>query len=514
MERLLATRSVGSHRHGPSADILRLNILAAGTVCAVYVAVLVITAWTWSVWTPQSLARLPLLFVIAGGFGSLMAGQRRERRRAAAADARARRAEETLRHKTEQLRAESEVGTILARLGHELTSTTDAAVTLERLCQLTARALQSDSSQLFVWQPAQDAFVPVAAHGVTREERELARVLHVPRAQIAPILARLERADIVESQGLATRILPTEWQRQLGQATHLVMALRRGTQILGLLVAGWRGSAPPTSFKRRRVARGIAPLASLALANSQLIEEVDSATRLKTDFVASVSHELRTPLNLIIGYNDLLLDEVFGPLAGPQADTLRRVSRSSRDLLHLIDATLDLNRLDRQRVPLDVRAVPVTALLRELDIETGHWRDNPALDFAWDLPAGEPTLHTDATKLKLVLKNLIGNAIKFTPRGRITVAARVRDGGLEVAVCDTGIGIAPEARAIIFEPFRQADASIGRDYGGVGLGLYLARRVVDLLGGTIGVESEPGRGSTFRIWLPADVRCAPLRHAA
>jgi signal transduction histidine kinase len=120
----------------------------------------------------------------------------------------------------------------------------------------------------------------------------------------------------------------------------------------------------------------------------------------------------------------------------------------------------------------------------------------------WDLPSDLPQLHTDPIKLKVVLKNLIANAVKFTERGSVTVRAERHDGGVQFDVSDTGIGVPPEARKIIFEPFRQADSSTTRRYGGVGLGLYIVRRLLDLLGGSVTAESEVGRGSTFRVWVP------------
>jgi signal transduction histidine kinase len=126
------------------------------------------------------------------------------------------------------------------------------------------------------------------------------------------------------------------------------------------------------------------------------------------------------------------------------------------------------------------------------------------LDFIWKVEGELPPLHTDPGKLKVVLKNLIGNAVKFTKEGGITVEARRYSGGVEIAVSDTGIGIPPEAVESIFEPFRQADSSITHAHGGTGLGLHIVKRLLELLGGTVTVESEVGRGSTFRVWVPRE----------
>jgi len=146
--------------------------------------------------------------------------------------------------------------------------------------------------------------------------------------------------------------------------------------------------------------------------------------------------------------------------------------------------------------------------VREVDAETHDLQQKPGVRFEWQLPSRLPVLATDPLKLKVVIKNLIDNAMKFTEAGGVSVGIRARERGVEFAVSDTGIGISPEVRLIIFEPFRQADSSTTRRYGGVGLGLYIVHRLVDLLGGTLAVDSEVGRGSTFRVWLPSGRRSA------
>src|SRR5262249_34605279 len=152
------------------------------------------------------------------------------------------------------------------------------------------------------------------------------------------------------------------------------------------------------------------------------------------------------------------------------------------------------------RIPLDVAPLCIGDLIAEIEGETRAVRERSPVSFLWKVTP-DLNVHTDPAKLKLVLKNLIGNAMKFTDQGIVTLEARPANTGVEIAVTDTGIGIAPEALPIIFDPFRQADASAGR--GGVGLGLYIVRRLLDALGASITVDSEVGRGSTFRVWLPS-----------
>jgi signal transduction histidine kinase len=236
----------------------------------------------------------------------------------------------------------------------------------------------------------------------------------------------------------------------------------------------------------------------------RLYNEAQVASRLKSEFIATMSHELRTPLNVMMGYTDLLLTGDFGSLTPDQAETLRVIAKHQRELLELVNATLDLNRLEAGKLELELSHCDLPDLLRLLHDEVRRGWAKPGIQFIWNVSPDLPRLYTDPTKLKTVLKNLIGNAVKFTDRGSVTIDARTNDGGVEISVADTGIGIPKDQQALIFEPFRQVDSSTTRGYGGVGLGLYIVRRLVEMMGGKISVESEVLRGSTFRCWLPAE----------
>ena len=399
---------------------------------------------------------------------------------------------------------EAQVSGALARVGRALISSLDAPALLERLCEVTAEVLGCDASHTVLWRPEENAYVPIAAYGTSIEESEAARVIRVPRSMMSVLLSRLEHDDVAEAATVPLHFVATVRPHEPAAALYLCMALRRGTDIIGVQTAYRHGRVDPFSAQQRRIAQGIAQMASLVLEHARLVDELGRASRLKSDFVATMSHELRTPLNVIMGYNDLVLEGAFGDLTGEQKEPLRRVAKSATELLELINTTLDVSRLEAGRLPLDLKDFGLADLLAQVRNETQELQAKPGLRFAWNLPARLPRLHTDPTKLKVVLKNLIGNAAKFTEEGSVTVAARSGRGGVEISVADTGIGIPPEAQSLIFEPFRQGDSSATRRYGGVGLGLYIVRRLVEMLGGTIALNSEMGRGSTFRVWIPTN----------
>jgi signal transduction histidine kinase len=220
---------------------------------------------------------------------------------------------------------------------------------------------------------------------------------------------------------------------------------------------------------------------------------------MKSEFVGAISHELRSPLNVTLGYLEMLLDEAFGPITSDQGTTLRKVREQSLMLLEMITALLDMNRLEAGRVPTQRGPVDVRALLDEVTQQVpDEWR-RAGVELTLDVACNVPVIETDAGKLKTVVRNLLHNAFKFTERGWVSVVADVTAAGdLAIAVRDTGCGIPADARDYIFDMFRQVPGARG---GGVGLGLHLVRRLVEVIGGRVVVESEVGRGSCFSVLL-------------
>jgi signal transduction histidine kinase len=378
-----------------------------------------------------------------------------------------------------------------------------ASLTLscDRVCQVTTEVLACDFCHLLLWQPDERVYVAAGTHGATTEEWESLRRLRVPAEDLTTTLRRLQQEVVVS---LREQDVPPAARPMLsGAARALCVAIVHGQQVTGFLLAAARNRRRRLSSKQLRMARSIQRLVVSAGVHDALAQQLERDTHLRSEFVATMSHELRSPLGVIMGYNDLLLEGAFGPLTPEQGEILRRIDEGVREALDLVNNTLNLARLETGHMPLEVEEIHLSELISELDAETRELQRRPGVMFVWDVPGDLPQLRTDSVKLKIVLKNLIINALKFTDQGRVTVAVRAHHDGIEFCVADTGIGMPPEAIPLIFDRFRQLNGGATRRRGGVGLGLYITRRLLEILGGTIAVESAPGRGSTFRIWLPA-----------
>ncbi len=248
-------------------------------------------------------------------------------------------------------------------------------------------------------------------------------------------------------------------------------------------------------------------VALLQRANKQL-KELDT---LKSAFIANMSHELRTPMNAIIGYTDLLLDEVDGPLNDDQKASLRKVATNARHLLQLINDVLDISKIESGKIDLKPKEVDLRQLIDSIMVTFEPLIAKKGLSFSLEIEQGAEKLYVDEDKTKQILINLISNAVKFTHQGGITVKARVSERGkdksgnpqfVEISVTDTGIGIKREDLDKIFDKFAQADVSTTRQYEGTGLGLSIVRGLVALHKGMVWAESEVGKGSTFYVLLP------------
>jgi PAS domain S-box-containing protein len=232
--------------------------------------------------------------------------------------------------------------------------------------------------------------------------------------------------------------------------------------------------------------------------------ELEQASALKSQFLANMSHEFRTPLNAILGYTHMLLNNVTGQVTEPQRKSLTRIDSNSRHLLALINDILDITRIEAGRMPLNATSFGIGELFEEVQAELEPIIKRSNLTVTTRVRGAVPTVRSDRQKVKQIVLNLLSNALKFTPAGSVTMTASYDAGDRQVviAVRDTGVGIPSDDQAKVFEDFRQLDSSPARGYGGTGLGLSICRRLANILGGTIELQSVPGKGSTFTLRLP------------
>ncbi|MCQ1534209.1 PAS domain S-box protein [Methanosarcina sp. KYL-1] len=232
-------------------------------------------------------------------------------------------------------------------------------------------------------------------------------------------------------------------------------------------------------------------------------KDAEAANRIKDGFIANMSHELRTPLNSVIGFSDLLLEGTFGTLNTKQSQYVNNILRSGKHLLEIINNLLDISRLEAGEDYLNYEEVDVADLVDEVRLALIPFASNKKIAIKTRLDPAPGSIWADRAKFKQILYNLLSNAIKFTPKkGLVTVSACKKDGMLEIVVTDNGIGISRENQEKVFHPFVQEDSSSAKEYEGVGLGLYIVKNFVDLHGGEIRVDSEPGKGSTFTVTIP------------
>jgi len=237
--------------------------------------------------------------------------------------------------------------------------------------------------------------------------------------------------------------------------------------------------------------------------------KAEESDHLKSAFLASMSHELRTPLNSIIGFTGILLQEMAGPMNDEQKKQLSMVKGSSSHLLDLINDVLDISKIESGRLEVHGEAFKIDILLIMTVSSLRPFAEKKGLTLEYDLEPDLPELHSDKRRLEQVLINLINNAIKFTDEGSIQVVCSRKADALSIEVIDTGIGLKEENQSFVFQTFRQVDTGLNRVKEGSGLGLAICKRLTELLGGTIGLESTEGKGSTFSVLIPFNLGKEP-----
>jgi signal transduction histidine kinase len=277
----------------------------------------------------------------------------------------------------------------------------------------------------------------------------------------------------------------------------------------GVMVSRSQGAPPFTDSHRQRL-RVIADHAALAVWKADLLEQAQSADRAKARFLATISHELRTPLTALTGYEELLADAVLGPLTPAQADVLERMRSVTHHLTAMIEEVLSYSSLEIGREIIRPSEFLAQDLVNAVMAVIEPLARQKRLTIVSELPDEPIRVTSDIDKVRQILVNLGGNAVKFTEKGEVRIVTSVDDAEIRFAVRDSGIGISATHADQIFQPFIQLDTSLTRRHGGTGLGLYISRRLAEALGGRIELKSELGKGSEFTLVLPLDGAASEL----
>ena len=402
----------------------------------------------------------------------------------------------------------------LVKVGAAISSELDLDALLRTISQTTSHLLQAERSSVFIVDQAKGELWSRVAEGLDNKE------IRIPlTAGIAGLVASTGNPVRIRDAYTDPRFNP-EVDKKTGYRTRSILCLPmrnpRG-QVIGVFQVLNKRDGEFTALDEQLLG-SLSSQAAVAVENAKLYEDVQrtlsqlkALDRMKSDFLNAISHELRTPLAPILGYSEILLAGGMGALPSNAARGLQAIAEGGKRLLNLIESLLAFIRLDQGEMALKREPVALLSLLSSVAEPFQSRVEERKLTFSLRAPQDLPLVLADPRELTMALRHLVDNAIKFTPAGgSIAISARqVMDAedqpGVEVAVLDSGIGIPAHQHEKIFERFYQVDSSLSRQYGGVGIGLAVVKQCIEAHGSRVLVESEPGKGSTFRFTLPLAV---------
>ena len=421
--------------------------------------------------------------------------------------------EKKVEQRTEELGQSVAELRALGEVSQAVNSTLDLAAVLDTIVSKAVALSDTDAGAIYVYDDTTEQFRLRATHGMSEEL--IAAIADrqddlggTSIGQAAETRAPVQVANLSEEPHAPVMDLIL----QAGFRAVLVVPLLRPDRVLGALVVRRR---EPGEFPKATVdlLQTFAAQSVLAIQNARLFTEIEEkgrqlavASQHKSQFLANMSHELRTPLNAILGYTELIIDQIYGEVPDKMNGVLERVQSNGKHLLGLINDVLDLSKIEAGQLTLTVASYSLADVMHSVVSAVEALATEKKLALKLEAPSNLPAGRGDERRITQVLLNLVGNAIKFTDKGEVAIAASAQNGTFNIAVRDTGPGISAADQLKIFEEFQQADNSTTKTKGGTGLGLAISKRIIEMHGGSISVDSSLGAGSTFTVSLPVKVQ--------
>ncbi|HEY3306431.1 MAG TPA: ATP-binding protein [Candidatus Binatia bacterium] len=436
-----------------------------------------------------------------------------------------------LQHALKRIRA-------LHEIGMAITSTLDLRRVLDILLEKLQLSTSYAAATVRLVNRQTGELEPVASRNINEEKWK--RTFSKAPGGLSQLVLETKKPVMIDDVGQDPRTRHQEFMREYGLVSFLGIPLMAKDEALGVLAVFTKETH---RFDEEEVQffTTLGGQAAIAIHNAQIYEEMVGANKVKEEFLSVMSHELRTPLSVVMGYAGVLKEGMLGDINPRQQEALQKILSRAADQLHMINSIMQTTQLETRAVMPEYHPINLSELLAHLrsDLDMTHSKKSVAL--LWDYPLEPVHIVTDSAKVKQIIQNLIGNALKFTDQGSVTVSVRlventgphplvadnqlIQDSNLtpsdsdlsshalpkclQIKVADTGIGMSAEQQWSIFDKFFQVDSSETRLYGGVGLGLYIVKTFTALLGGKVEVESQRGSGTTFTVTIPVELAAGP-----